>query len=99
MAGSAFKRSGRPEHINGATAAATVEKWSIRNGPTQRLVFHNTHATESIVLTLTTEAEAGDGIGLLIRAGYGVDLDVEVLDFWTQSTNASSFQALAVCRI
>jgi hypothetical protein len=93
-------RSGHPQHINGpATTGGTLENWPVTGGPTLQLDFQNTHATEDIELFLTkVAAEAGAGNGFIVPARVGFVLEVEVIEFWTLSTNASSFTCIAACR-
>ncbi|HUV63544.1 MAG TPA: hypothetical protein VMW24_06565 [Sedimentisphaerales bacterium] len=95
---SQFIRSGKPVHINGTTTAGTADHWPCR-GTTNQLVVNNVHASEPIEVFLTLEAmAAGAGNGFTIRAGYGHSFPVEVIEFWTLSTNASTFQAVAIHR-
>ena len=92
-------RSGKPQHINGATAVATLEQWVVTAGPTIQLDFMNTHATVDIELFLTkAAADAGAGAGMIVPARAGYKLEVEVIEFWTMSTAVSSFTAVAACR-
>lgn len=94
---SLFVRGGRPQHINGATAA-TLSRWNISVGPTMEFEIHNVGSVE-IELFLTQEAaDKGAGYGLLIQPGYGYTARIEIIDFWTLSASAGSFRAVAVGR-
>lgn len=93
-----FRRAGLPQHINGTTSAGTVDQWSISVGITNVLIINNTHASEVLTVYLTEDAmNRGEGFG--IRPGFGHEFYVECRDFWTLTTNAGSFQAIAIGRI
>jgi hypothetical protein len=91
-------RAGKPEHINGTTAAGgDPQEWSIRVGPTNRLIINNNHASVVLRIYLTEEAmNANEGMD--IQPGFGYDYAVEVVRFWTFTASAGSFQALAIAR-
>jgi len=97
---SQFIRSGRPQHLNHTTAAGgDPQEWSITVGITNQLVINNVHATEPLEVFLTAAAAAlGAGAGFTIQPGFGHAFDVEVRRFWTLTTNAGSFQAVAIGR-
>ena len=98
MSGSSWHRGGIPEHMNKATIAGTLEEWELK-GKTTEILFHNSHATESIELFLAKDAsDEGAGAGLIVVARTGVTIPAEVHRFWTLSTNASEFQAVLMHR-
>jgi len=94
---SQFIRGGRPQHLNGATKAATVEHWPITAGKTVRFWFKNVHASEAIILSFTA-ADAAAGVGITLAATAVFDEPVEAFEFWTYSAGISAFQSLAMCR-
>jgi hypothetical protein len=94
-----FIRGGKPEHINGTTAVATVQKWSVGGGETMDFTIHNLHASATLELFFTKDAaDLGAGNGILLVAGMGMQFPIELRDFWTYSASAVPFRALAVCR-
>ena len=94
-----FVRGGSPQHINGTTAVATLEKWPVEAGPTVDFTIHNLHASAALEVFLTkAAADLGAGNGILIAAGMGWQAPVEIIEFWTISASAVPFRALAVSR-
>ncbi len=92
-------RRGKPHHVNGTTPAAGAisTAYELPN-TTNRLLFHNT-GTAAIELFLTEKARAaGAGNGLNVNNGTGVDLAIEVAQFWVRSAAPQTFQALAIGR-
>lgn len=94
-----FVRGGRPQHINGTTAAVpTVEKWPLQ-GPSVDLTIHNLDAATTLEVFFTKlAADAGVGNGLLIGPGMGWQGPLECIEFWTYAAASMSFRALALTR-
>jgi hypothetical protein len=87
-------KGGVPKHVNGTTVnPAAVEQWPWTGGRSNYLWFQNT-GTGAIVLSFS-EADATAGIGVSVAAGADVLLPVEATSFWTKSTAAETFQAVA----
>ena len=97
MVGTIWNRGGRPHHQAGTTKAATVEEWEL-GAPTMHLYFANTHASESIKITLTSKADADAGLGITVEPRTTWALDVECTSVWTQSTNPATFEITTTAR-
>jgi hypothetical protein len=93
-----YHRSGRPHLLHQTTKAATVEKWQL-DGETIKIWFWNTHGSEALEIFLTEEAAtAGAGNGIPLASGATDDFEMEIIEFWTLSTNASKLRVLYTTR-